>query len=173
MASRWLTLALGLLAGALLGVWLSRLRRRRRLRRARLRGRAGELQARELLQAAGYTVTAEQPTLRCALYVDGAPRPYELRGDFLVRRGGRTLLAEVKTGRQAPDPCHPATRRQLLEYASSYGVDGVLLVDMERREIHDVAWDLPRAPGGGRLAWLLLGAAAGALASWAALQHLP
>ena len=49
-------------------------------------------------------------------------------------------MAEVKTGAVATKIETAATRRQMLEYAVAFGTDGVLLVDMQAREIRDVVF---------------------------------
>lgn len=74
------------------------------------------------------------------MVVDGRHRPVELRADYLVRRGSERFVAEVKTGRVAPCLATAATRRQLLEYRLAYAADGVLLVDMAQRRIHEVVF---------------------------------
>jgi hypothetical protein len=142
-----------LLAGYRLHGAVRRLRARRRQRRAE----AGERDAERLLRARGYHVCETQPRRRLTLHVDGEPRTVEVRADYLVRRGGRSLVAEVKTGERAPRPHAPKTRRQLLEYRLVYDVSGVLLVDMERGSILEVEFPwLPTQPTA-RLRWLLLG----------------
>jgi len=64
----------------------------------------------------------------------------ELRADYLVERGGELLVAEVKTGEEAPSLETAATRRQLLEYHVAFAVDGVLLVSPEQGTIQRVAF---------------------------------
>lgn len=77
-----------------------------------------------------------------SVLVDNAPHPFEVRLDYLVRDlRDRRWVAEVKSGDEAPDPVQRATRRQLLEYAVLVpDAAGVLLVDMEARVLHEVAF---------------------------------
>ena len=42
--------------------------------------------------------------------VDGQARAYDVRADFIVSRGDRRWVAEVKTGHKAPNPTGAATR---------------------------------------------------------------
>lgn len=133
-------LVLAAVVGGLVVSWAGRAWRRWQWERKRRRGRQGELEAPDVLAAAGYRVVEDQPELRCTLLVDGEPRDYTIRVDYLVSRGGRRYAAEVKTGNVAPDPAAAATRRQLLEYAVHYPVEGALLVDMEARKVHAVAF---------------------------------
>ena len=74
--------------------------------------------------------------------VDGRPVAMELRADYLVEAGAELLVAEVKTGDEAPSIGTAATRRQLLEYHVAFGVDGVLLVCPEHGTIHRVVFPL-------------------------------
>ena len=66
-----------------------------------------------------------------------------MRADYLVELRGELLVAEVKTGEEAPQLSSAATRRQLLEYRVAFAVDGVLLVCPERGAIHRVDFPLP------------------------------
>ena len=117
-----------------------------RLQEQSARATAGEALAEKLLAKAGYRVEARQATQRWSVAVDGAAQPVTLRADFVVTRGGRRYVAEVKTGSDAPDVAAPATRRQLLEYRCAFGVDGVLLVDAESRRVHAIDFTLPPQP---------------------------
>ncbi|HVK88134.1 MAG TPA: hypothetical protein VM513_28635 [Kofleriaceae bacterium] len=145
-------LLVALLAGALLALVLSRLARRARGSwRAQVRAAragAGEDAAEDLLRAGGFTIVARQVRTWWAPLVDGEPHETELRADYLVEADGTLLVAEVKTGDEAPRLSTAATRRQLLEYhvafALAHGADGVLLVCPERGTIHRVEFPLRR-----------------------------
>jgi len=126
----------------------ARWRRRRAASRVAVRraarALAGERDATDLLAAAGYQVLDTQCRVEWTIACDGEPVIIELRCDALVARDGRRLVAEVKTGARAPSLTTAATRRQLLEYAVAYDADGVLLVDPEAGEVHEVdfwIWD--------------------------------
>ncbi|MEQ1566040.1 MAG: hypothetical protein ABMA64_10415 [Myxococcota bacterium] len=106
--------------------------------------RAGEDEAERLLERLGFEVLERQVTGVWWMEVDGDPREVRCRADLLVRRKDRRFVAEVKTGDRAPSPTLPATRRQLLEYTLAFEVDGVLLLDMERRRVRVVRF--PRFP---------------------------
>ncbi len=144
----------GALLGALvclilLGIALAIRRRYRSFvakARARRAGR-GEARARALLEAHGYTIEATQVSRHVTMRVDGEETNYLLRADFVVRRGARRFVADAKTGRDAPSPTHAPTRRQLLEYAHTYDVDGALLVQPESGRVVEVAFVGARAAG--------------------------
>ena len=69
---------------------------------------------------------------------------YKIRADFIVTKGGKKFVIEVKSGEKAPDPKTPATRRQLLEYAHAYQADGVLLADMTDVVLREIEFDINR-----------------------------
>jgi len=135
---------------AVVALWLAaRLRAWRGSWRARARAEragAGEDEAARMLEDAGYTIVERQARVTWAPLVDGAPVMTELRADYLVEAGGELLVAEVKTGDEAPSVTTAATRRQLLEYHVAFGADGVLLVCPERGQIHRVVFPLPGSP---------------------------
>lgn len=153
--------------------WARWSRRRRIVRRAR-RARDGELDAERLLRRAGYRITGRQVEAELTYGRDGDAVRVTVRADLLVRRGGRAFVAEVKTGPEATRLSTPATRRQLLEYAHAFAVDGVLLVDPEAARVSVVEVPArpapPRARPGRDLAWVAIGAVLGAaaLAWWRA-----
>ena len=102
--------------------------------------RRAETEAERLLEAAGYEIVERQLTHRWDLEIDRQPREVTSRADLLLERDGRFYVADVKTGGKAPDPGQPATRRQLLEYLLAFEADGALVVDMEARALHEVAF---------------------------------
>lgn len=151
--STWLVVALCVAVILLFALWRRADTRVARHNRARQRAaRIGEEGAEQLLYDAGYRVIDRQVTRRWWLHVDGEPREVSCRADLLVEarsrspfpRGAR-LVAEVKTGQRAPDPTHPGTRRQLMEYSRVFDVAGVLLVDMERGSVQHVEFRDPVA----------------------------
>lgn len=88
-----------------------------------------------MLEAEGFTILQRQVRGSWEIYVDGEPVIVNLRADLMVSRDDEIFIAEVKTGRLAPDPNFPATRRQLLEYQLAFDVDGVILVAPEQQTI--------------------------------------
>ncbi len=145
----WLLLAFSalLLLASLLG-WARAAGRAARASKGRNQvALAGEADAVALLDAEGFEVLDRQVTSDWTLWVDGDAVEVRSRADLLVRREGLCYVAEVKTGSIAPDPGHPATRRQLLEYLLAFPVDGVLLVDMTEGRVREVRFpDRPPWP---------------------------
>ena len=156
-ASAWWVAAVlaALLVWNLASVRLTRLRRRLGIRARQRRAQRGERNAVRLLARRGYEVEAAQVTHGYQLWCDGESHAVQVRADYLVYQGGRRYLAEVKTGAEAPRLTSAATRRQLLEYAHAYDVDGILLVDMEEGRVRTVTFPSPHGAQPRALGWLL------------------
>jgi len=128
--------ALGQALRAIAKEWLERWRLVRRSSHAL----SAEAWAATLLRDAGYDILGAQVKTSYVLWVDRREVSVGLRADYVVRRKGRTFVAEVKSGQFAPSLETAATRRQLLEYLLAFDVDGVLLVDGEAGEIQQVTF---------------------------------
>ena len=98
--------------------------------------RGGELLAEQWLELNGFHIEGEQVREETAVLVDGRLHVSEVRVDYLASRDDRKYLIEVKTGGKAPDPTHPATRRQLLEYSILFPDRKILLLDMAEKQAH-------------------------------------
>jgi hypothetical protein len=137
--------ALGILLGALFSAWAQRKLQRRAAQARSLRGKRGEEQARAVLEDQGYRVIDRQRRVAYAVAVGASARTVELVLDYVVaREGDEELVAEVKTGPNAPKLKHADTRRQLLEYQLATGCSRVLLVDPESARITEVSFPLAR-----------------------------
>lgn len=132
------------IAAAVIALWLAHAARRwrgsRRAKQRAARAGAGEDAAALLLADAGFAIVERQARVVWAPLVDGEPLHMELRADYLVEANGELLVAEVKTGDEAPSLETAATRRQLLEYHVAFAADGVLLVCPERGTIQRVVF---------------------------------
>lgn len=147
------------LLSALAGWMLRRGLRQRRLRVQVRRSQLAEQRAHDLLRSAGFWVYDQQVTRRYPFRVDGRRQLATVRADLLARRGRRRYVVEVKTGMVAR-PTLATTRRQLLEYRLAFGVDGVMLADLERGRLHRVDFSWARQ---WRWSWLGLAALLGLL----------
>ena len=143
---------------------------RKRRRRSRWAARA-EVDAAGVLRRHGYKVLAAQVEHAWMIAIDGEDHEVEMRADYLVARKGKRYIAEVKTGQVAPNLTCAPTRRQLLEYAMAYPVDGVLLLDMETEMLHEVCFGGTgdAAPARRGLGAGLVGAVIGAALVWGGL----
>jgi len=123
--------------------------------------------AEELLAQHGYRVVERQAELTWALPTSTGSVRVDLRADLIVQRRRKRYVAEVKTGEAAPSLTSSRTRRQLLEYATAYDVDGALLVDPEGGNVTEVFFHRRART---RRTALILAAAAGATAVWLVLS---
>ncbi len=128
--------------GVALGRVMQRFQMRQKGRRANARGERGERDAEKLLRSLGYRVRARHVPATYTLEVDDAPREVQVVADLIVERAGVRTVAEVKTGRQAPNIGYAETRRQLLEYQLAFAVSGVLLVDVEAGRVREIRFPL-------------------------------
>jgi len=135
------------LLGATLWACLARVWRARRRQRIAKRAQIAEKGAVSLLSHAGYAVVDYQPRTTLRVLVDGRPKTIAVQADYLVSRGRKRYVAEVKSGKTVREIDHGPTRRQLLEYRLAYRVHGVLLVDTMRRRVRHVAFDFVAARG--------------------------
>jgi hypothetical protein len=131
---------LAALMALVLSRWIRAWKGTWRAKRRAVRAGRGEDRALDLLEDAGFVVIERQARVTWAPLVDGEPQHLELRADYLVEYGRELLVAEVKTGDEAPSIDTAATRRQLLEYHVAFGVDGVLLVSPERGTVQRVVF---------------------------------
>jgi hypothetical protein len=157
-AAAWVPWAVAILlvvtaiAGAALAASLRGAVARRRTHRRLRRARAAEDRARVLLERLGYDILGAEVGGSYDVHVDGRPVRIDLRADYVVERGGKRFVAEVKSGAAAPSIGTSATRRQLLEYRVAFDVDGVLLLDGETSLAHAV--EFPGVEPSGRVYWL-------------------
>lgn len=98
--------------------------------------------ARLILEQMGFSIAKNIDKQIIRVYQDGNPLDVPIRPDMLVSKGGKSYVVDIKTKHQRPRLSYPETRRQLLEYYVTYKPDGVLLMDMENKRIHDVRFDL-------------------------------
>ena len=132
------------MATLMLGLFVAGRRGHRATRRRNRMALDGEERAEKLLKKKGYRIVDRQVVGSWWMWVDDEEIDIQVRADFLVKRKRRLYVAEVKTGQLVTDPAFPATRRQLLEYRMVFDVDGVLLVDAEGRQIHQVDFPCDR-----------------------------
>ena len=144
LEKEWLLVALLLAVALVVAQWLghrfTRWNRRRKILQRVHRAGDGERIARVFLEDAGFAIEGAQVAADYDLEVDSAKITVSVRADYLVRRGGKRYVVEVKSGAVAPRIQTPATRRQLLEYQVAFAVDGLLLFDAEAQELHAVTF---------------------------------
>lgn len=142
-------IVLGIIIGAAGLYWVYHRWQRWLLRRRFLGAKRSEEKAADFLEQQGFTVIDRQPTATSLAYVNGKACTTTIRADLLARKGWRTYVVEVKTGRTAPK-LRANTRRQLLEYQLAFQPDGILLVDMSNKKYREISF---RPPFNWRLGW--------------------
>lgn len=134
-SSDWLMVALVVLLVAM--PFISRWVKKRRGAYFRNKGRKGELAAKQLLRRHGYRIIDEQAQRPVVFYIDGERKEQMVSCDFIVRKGWRRYVVEVKSGKGSKATM-ASVRRQLFEYHAIYGWSGLLLVDMNDSLIHEI-----------------------------------
>ncbi|MCT4644065.1 MAG: CRISPR-associated protein Cas4 [Carboxylicivirga sp.] len=94
-----------------------------------------ELQARSFLKSKGYSIVDYQSTYTHRYMVDGKVLEVDIQPDYIVKKGGKKYIVEVKSGHSATSAQYRNTRRQLLEYDYVVENNGVFLLDMESRQL--------------------------------------
>ncbi|MEZ6008097.1 MAG: hypothetical protein R3F05_10035 [Planctomycetota bacterium] len=148
-----LPLAAAALGGGLAVLLAARRGRRQRVAGHRRTGRRGTSRGLRVLEAAGYRIVAEEVVREGIVHVDGREERFAVRADAIAERRGCWYVAELKGTPHVASALHRATRRQLLEYAVTFGVAGVLLVDAARGRVHIVGFEglaTPRRRGRNR-----------------------
>jgi Holliday junction resolvase-like predicted endonuclease len=97
----------------------------------------GEQSAERFLLAQGHTILERQALQRATMHINNRVAEFDVRADLIVQMGSDIALVEVKTG-DAADPRHPATRRQLREYADLFDVDRLFLFDATSQKLHEI-----------------------------------
>lgn len=139
LAALWLLIFLSMLLGGLLYRGFSAAYRRWKVARRFKRGLIAEKHAAKFLRRHGYKILAAQLQEPITVYVNGEPQESTVRADFLVRKGWKNYIVEVKSGQQGT-VWQAATRRQLLEYKLVYEPDGIILLDMEHHNLQKVGF---------------------------------
>ena len=157
----------GLILGGITIFYLLKKSRRFKLRLRMKRAKKGEAAALNFLESLGYTIECVQERKTIETTIDGRAHYHDLRVDYIVSKSGKTYIAEIKTGNIAPNPMLADTRRQLLEYYLAYRPDGILLIDMERKKLHEVVFTISGGSGKkGFLYQILVTGAIGLLCGW-------
>jgi Holliday junction resolvase-like predicted endonuclease len=102
----------------------------------------GEQSAERYLLAQGHKILERQALQRATMHINNRVAEFDVRADLLVQMGDDIALVEVKTG-EAADPRHPATRRQLREYADLFDVDRLFLFDATAQKLHEIHFPEP------------------------------
>ncbi len=101
-----------------------------------------EKKAEQWLRRNGFQIIEKQQSKPLIIKAGTTLHRYLIRIDFLVKKGGRTYIVEVKSGSH-DKITKRETRRQLLEYFLAYQPYGIILFDMETRKFSEIRFLLP------------------------------
>jgi hypothetical protein len=105
------------------------------------KGLKAEKDAENFLKSRGYKIEAYQPEFEYIFRADGEEIIVKLRPDYIVKKGGKRYIAEVKCGEYASSLHSRDTRRQLMEYYFNIDFDGLFLVDMRDKKIIEIEFE--------------------------------
>ena len=130
-----LFIVIALLLFALVKYKLADYKKKRAQKKRFARGNQLETEARSFLENKGYNVVSEQEIHYHRFKVNGEYHEAKLILDYVVSKGGKTYIVEVKSGKNAIYIKDKNTRRQILEYDFVIENDGVFLLDMENKKM--------------------------------------
>jgi hypothetical protein len=119
------------LFGLVIGLYFFLLIKKLKLKSRFNHAKRGEEQAKHYLKRHGFKILASQVQMNTEIQIDNVKYSYLVKADYLVKKGHKKAIIEVKTGEKAIDPLSVNTRRQLFEYTHIYKVDEVYLFDAE------------------------------------------
>lgn len=124
-------------------LWYKSFSKKKQQKRRFKRGVKLEQKAARFLISKGFKIIGEQVVYDHAYYVDHEEVISTINIDYLVEKGEKLFVVEVKSGKSAISIKNRSTRRQLLEYAVAIDCDGVYLLDMENRNLQLIEFQFP------------------------------
>ena len=142
----WCSLGVLLWAGIFLGACgfyaAQQLWQRFRQHRRQENAQAMQERAAKILENLGFSLQPEYMRQNLRILQDGQPLDSPVRPELFVNKGGKSYVVNIKERQALQQLSDPHTRQQLLEYYVTYKPNGILLMDMENRRIHDIRFDL-------------------------------
>lgn len=99
------------------------------------RGVIGETIAKKWLEQQGFKILSEQEEFEGEILINGQVQAIKMKPDYVVKKGGKLGVVEVKTGKKAIDPRNSNSRRQILEYWHHLDIDEIYLFDAENKDL--------------------------------------
>lgn len=121
-----------------LGIGFEKKKRKRQAKNRAKTAGAAEDAAITFLERCGFKLEDVQARTTWPVHVDGERVDVEIIADLIVSKKRRRYIAEVKSTTRVARIQFGPTRRQLLEYRLAFGIDSILLVDMEKLEISEI-----------------------------------
>lgn len=127
----------------LLYLKIRNLMNRSEARKRSTRSIRAEKTAEKWLRRNGFQILEKQQSRPLIIKTGKTQHRYWIRIDFLVKKGGKKFVIEVKSGLKNSHVTNRDTRRQLLEYFLAYQSYGIILFDMEHRKFSEIKFVLP------------------------------
>jgi hypothetical protein len=134
------------LIGIVLGLLLFYLLSRRGIRKNSLpvqEAAFSERDAENLLRKSGYQIMGKKQKETIITRVNDKERFGYLEVDYLVRKDRKKYAVLVHLGEGSSDPNEPVLRRRLIECDRAFSPEGMLVLDLNRGEIHRVKFHFP------------------------------
>lgn len=112
-------------------------------RRSRIAGRKpGQSNTRAILilEEAGYNVQKVKPAVVVRMTIDEKLHTFELKGDYLVSRGGRRYLVRIRRDGKPLRLQSKMWRNSLLRDVQAFGTAGIIMLDTEKETLHEVSF---------------------------------
>jgi hypothetical protein len=103
-----------------------------------------EAEAEKIIKNNGYKILEKHKKFPVITYVDGKSHLGFIVVDFIAEKDKLTYVVEVKTGEEI-DTTEPLVRRKFLEYTYACRPNGILLLDMNSKNIQKISFKLPTA----------------------------
>ena len=97
-------------------------------------------EAEDVLKKAGFNIIKRQVRGSMLINIDGREHLGVSQADFLAQRDRRCFLVLAKGGNFSVDPTNPSLRRELLESYYVFRPEGLLLLDMNDKSIHEIGF---------------------------------
>ncbi|NQT30370.1 MAG: hypothetical protein HQ596_07345 [Candidatus Saganbacteria bacterium] len=136
-----ISLAVGILIGLLVFYLLTR--RRDKIAPSQEVSSFSDKDAETLLKKQGYQILSKRQRETVITKINGKDHFGFVEADYLVRKGRKSYVVMVHFSEGDADPNEQTTRRRLLEYDNVFSAEGLLVLDVNRGEIHDVSFRFP------------------------------
>ena len=120
------------------------------------RGVKKEDEARKVLIKNGFKIISHNQKFTYYLKQDNSKIKITIETDYIAYKNGKKFIVEVKSGNESPKITNRNTRRQILEYYTFIKNDGILLLNMENKEISEIQFPNKAMAKGINLLILLL-----------------
>ncbi len=101
-----------------------------------------EEQAEKIIGDNGYLILEKQKKFPIIIFIDGKSHLGFIIADYLVEKDKKKYVIYVKTGEE-PDLLEPKTRQILLEYDYVCSPTKLLVLNIDRVQIHEISFKLP------------------------------